>query len=241
MMKLIKDGTDLSQVKLIYQSSELLKLIYQGSVIYERDASPYFPRSTLHICAIGDSTIAAGYGGLLVPAYISQFLPITSVATPGDTIQGQRNKFTALTNHSDYNVVIMQIGLNDMNPTNQTTQTVLNNYQSFVDYIRSVVGVRCKIYVSQMLPCKQRYINIFGADNGALAYQRWLDLNYAIANTITNVDGRITSHVAILNDGNDNLKAEYDTGDHIHENVAGRQIIANEWRDKLIADQILSV
>ena len=237
-MKLIKDGTDLSQVKLICRSSELSKLIYQGSVIYERGASPYFPRSSINLGVIGDSTIAEGFGGLLVPSYVPQFIPITSVAMGGDTIQGQRSKFAALTNHTDYDVVIMQIGLNDIYPASHT-ETILNNYQSFVDYIRSVVSFRCKIYVSQMLPCKQRFINLYGEVNGGLSYQRWLDLNYAIANTITNVDGRITSHVAILNDGNDNLKAEYDTGDRVHENVAGRQIIANAWRDKLIADQIL--
>ena len=239
-MKLIKDGTDLSQAKLICRSSELSKLIYQGSVIYERGASPYFPRSPINLGVIGDSTIAEGYGGLLVPSYIPQFTPITSVAMGGDTIQGQRSKFAALTNHTDYDVVIMQIGLNDIYPASHT-ETILNNYQSFVDYIRSVVSVRCKIYVSQMIPCKQRFIDLFGEVNGGLSYQRWLDLNYAIANTITNVDGRITSHVAVLNDGNDNLKAEYDTGDRVHENVAGRQIIANAWLDKLIADQIRSV
>ncbi len=92
-----------------------------------------------------------------------------------------------------------------------------------------------------MLPCRQRCIDLSGEVNGELLYQRWLALNNAIVNTFTNVDGRITSHEPLLNDSNDNLKAEYDTGDHVHENVAGRQIIANAWRDKLIADQILSV
>lgn len=240
-MKLIKDGMDLSQVKLIYQSSELLKLIYQGSVIYERGASPYFPRSPINLGVIGDSTIAAYAGGALIPTYVPQFLPITSVATPGDTIQGQRTKFAALANHTDYHVVIMQIGLNDMNPSGQATQDVISSYQSFVDYIRGVVSPRCKIYVAKMLPCKQRFIDVYGEINGAASQQRWLDLNNAIMNTITNVDGRIDSHVPLLDDGNGNLKLEYDTGDHIHENVAGRQIIANAWRDKLIADQILSV
>ena len=135
----------------------------------------------------------------------------------------------------------MQIGLNDMNPSGQATQDVISSYQSFVDYIRGVVSPRCKIYVSQMLPCKQRWIDLYGAVNGVVAQQKWTDVNYVIANTITNVDGRITSHVPLLDDGNGNLKVEYDTGDGIHENIAGRQIIANAWRDKLIADQILSV
>ena len=239
-MKLIKNGVDISNAKMIYNNQQLAKIYYRNDVIYSQNAVPYYPRATLNIATIGDSTIAAGYGGNLVPSYVSEFTPITSVATAGDTIQGQRAKFTALTSHTEYDVVIMQIGLNDMSPATQTTQTVLTNYQAFVDYIRSVVKTNCKIYVSQMLPCKQRYINYYGAEDGALAYQRWLDLNNAIANTITNVDGRITSHVTALNDGNDNLAAQYDTGDAIHENPAGRQVIANAWRDKLIADQVFS-
>lgn len=238
-MQLIKGDINLTSAKFFYREDEIPKIIYRGEVIFDGNGVPYFPRSSVHVGVIGDSTIAAGYGGLLVPSYIPQFTPITSVAAPGDTINGQRSKFTALTNHTEYDVVIIQIGLNDMNPATQTTETVLANYQKFVDYIRSVVSLRCKIYLSQMLPCKQRFINLYGVDNGALAYQRWLDLNYAIANTITNVDGRITSHVPLLDDGNGNLKVEYDTGDHIHENVAGRQVIADAWRDKLIADQIL--
>ena len=240
-MKLIKNGINLSQNKIIYRSNVLSKIIHNGNVIYETGAAPYFPRSPIHVGVIGDSTIAAYSGGALVASYIPQFIPITSVATPGDTIQGQRSKFAALTNHNELDVVIMQIGLNDMNPTSQTTETVLSNYQSFINYIRSVVSLRCKIYISKMLPCRQRYINLYGEVNGELSYQRWLALNNAIVNTFTNVDGRITSHEPLLNDGNDNLKAEYDTGDGIHENIAGRQIIANAWRDKLIIDQILSV
>lgn len=240
-MKLIKNNVDISSVKMMYQNQQLGKIYYQEDEIYNSGATPYYPRSSLNLGVIGDSTIAAGYGGLLVPEYVAEFTPITSVAQGGDTIQGQRSKFAALTNHTDYDVVIMQIGLNDLGTSTHTTETVLTNYQSFVDYIRSVVSLKCKIYVSQMLPCKQRLIDVYGAENGLLSYQRWLDLNNAIANTITNVDGRITSHVATLNGGNDNLAVQYDTGDHVHENVDGRIVIAKAWRDKLIADQILSV
>lgn len=240
-MKLIKNGINLSQNKIIYRSNVLSKIIHKGNVIYEAGGAPYFPRSPIHVGVIGDSTIAAGFGGLVIPEYVPEFRPYTSVAQGGDTIQGQRSKFAALTNHTDYDVVIMQIGLNDVGPSGQATQDVISSYQSFVDYIRGVVSSRCKIYVSQMLPCKRRWIDLYKAANGALAQQKWTDVNYAIANTITNVNGRITSHVPLLDDGNGNLKVEYDTGDHVHENVAGRQIIANAWRDKLIADQILSV
>lgn len=237
----IYQGSDRVDEYKIFIGEQLAHKAYLGNrLVYSGSGGSYFPRETVHLGVIGDSTIAAGYGGNLVPSYIAQFNPITSVATPGDTILGQRSKFSQLSNHKQFDVVILQIGLNDMN-VNQTTQTVLNNYQSLVNYVRSVVDTRCKIYVSKMSPARQRFIDYFGETNGLLSYQRWLDLNYAIEHTIINVDGRITSHESLLNDGDDNLKAEFDTGDHIHENVAGRQIIANAWRDKLIADQILSV
>lgn len=239
-MKLIKNGINLSQNKIIYRSNVLSKIIHKGTVIYETGAAPYFPRSPIHVGVIGDSTIAAGYGGLLVPQYITAFSPITSVAAAGDTIKGQMTKYSALTNTMDFDVVVIQIGLNDM-ASNQTTETVLTNYQNLVSLVRSNTNPRCKVYVAKMLPCRQRFIDYYGATAGLVSQQRWLDLNNFIMNAVTGVDGRIDSHVPLLDDGNGNLKLEYDTGDHIHENVAGRQIIANAWRDKLIADQILSV
>ena len=239
-MKLIKNNVDISSVKMMYQNQQLGKIYYQGDEIYNSDATPYYPRSSLNLGVIGDSTIAAGYGGLVMPEYVPEFRPYTSVAQGGDTILGQTAKFGNLTNTRDFDAVIIQVGLNDMG-SNQTTTTVLSNYQKLVDLVRATTNVRCKIYVAKMLPCKQRYIDVYGETDGAAAQQRWLDLNNAIMNTITNVDGRIDSHVPLLDDGNGNLKLEYDTGDRVHENVAGRQIIANAWRDKLIADQILSV
>ncbi|WP_144618844.1 SGNH/GDSL hydrolase family protein [Acinetobacter pittii] len=240
-MKLYKGEDDISFAKIFFRNSTVSRMYKGSSLIYETSLLPYFPRSPLNIGVIGDSTIAAGYGGQLVPSYIPEFTPITSVATPGDTILGQRQKFSSLTNHKSYDVVLMQIGLNDMNVSTQSTATVMANYQSFIDYIRGVVNSRCKIYISQMLPCRQRWFDLYGETNGALSQQRWIDVNYAIEHTFTGVDGRITAHVDILKDEVGNLKAEYDTGDHIHENPAGRQVIATAWKDKLAMDNILLV
>lgn len=238
-MKLIKNNVDLSQTKIHIRDIEVSKLMYRGDIIYEPNSTPYFPKSTLNFCALGDSTIAAGYGGLVVPAYIPEFTPLTSVATGGDTILGQRAKFLNLTNHLEYDAVVIQIGLNDMNPASQTTETVLANYQTLIDVVRSKVNIRCKIYISQMLPCKQRWFDLYGQTDGALALARWQELNNAIANTFTGVNGRITSHVALLGDAEGNLKPEYDSGDRIHETPEGRIVIANAWRDKLVFDGVL--
>lgn len=241
-MKLLKNGVDLSSAKMIYNNTEINKLIYQGELIYERGGVPsYFPRSQINLGVIGDSTIAAGYGGLLVPAYIPQFTPITSIAQGGDTIQGQRSKFSSMPNKDKFDVFIMQVGLNDMSTLTQTTATVLANYQSMINEVRAAVNPNCKIYAGQMLPARQRSIDVRGEELGQLSYERWLELNYAMEHTFTGLDGCVSSHVAILNDGLGNLKPEYDTGDHIHENVAGRIVIANAWRNKLIEDNLLSV
>lgn len=77
-----------------------------------------------------------------------------------------------------------------------------------------------------MLPCKQRWTDL-GWANGQ---SNWIALNNAIMSTITNVDKRLDSHVAVLGDGNGNLKSEYDSGDHIHENDAGAVVIKDAWR-----------
>lgn len=226
----------------MFYENQVVNALYKGNMkLWEKPKNT--PKSSLSLGVIGDSTIAAGYGGQLVPSYIAEFTPITSVAKPGDTILGQRAKWDALTNYHDFDVVILQIGLNDMDADLQTTSTVLSNYQALVNKVRADIRSDCKIYVSKMLPCRQRYINYFGEAKGLLAQQRWIDLNNAIAgkgsNAITNVDGRINEHVSILGDASGNLKVEYDTGDHIHENPAGRQVIANAWKNKMLIDSLL--
>lgn len=229
-----------SDSKVFYNNQQIQAIYYKEYQFYRYgEEIPYFPRPKVHVGVIGDSTIAAGYGGLVIPEYVPEFRPYTSVAQGGDTILGQTSKFSALTNTQEFDVVIIQIGLNDM-ASNQTTETVLTNYQNLVNLVRSNTNPRCKVYVAKMLPCKQRFIDYYGATEGLVSQQRWLDLNNSIMNTVTGVDGRIDSHVPLLDDGNGNLKLEYDTGDHIHENVAGRQIIANAWRDKLVLDGILT-
>lgn len=225
--------------KVFYKNQQVQTMYHKNNKVYQLTNGVIVSKAQVHLGVIGDSTIAAGFGGLVVPAYIPAFTPITSVATAGDTILGQKTKYGNLTNTLDFDVVILQIGLNDMN-VNQTTATVLSNYQALVNSVRASVSANCKIYVAKMLPCKQRFIDIYGATDGASAQQRWVDLNNAIMTSVTGVNGRIDSHVPLLDDGFGNLKAEYDTGDHIHENVAGRQVIADAWRDKLVLDGILT-
>jgi hypothetical protein len=88
-----------------------------------------------------------------------------------------------------------------------------------------------------MNPCKQRMIDLYGAVNGLVAYQKWLDMNEAIrgegANALTGMDATVTGHTDAMNDGSGNLAAAYDIGDHIHENEAGRELVSVWWETEV--------
>lgn len=196
---------------------------------------------------LGDSTIAAFSGTIAVPDYIYR-LGATNIADPGDTIEQQRTLWNALGSYAKYKAVIVQVGLNDMA---QAIGTTLDQYQSLINDI-AADAPQAAIYASQMIPAGKRWFDVYGYAGGLAAYQRWLDLNAAIAGLgatpITGVHGRITSHVPRLAEtrqltveGNtfmqeNCLALAYDTGDAVHPNNKGRQINAAEWRGKLVAD-----
>lgn len=195
--------------------------------------------TTTKAYSLGDSTVADyTYPGLI--DLVSTQRVIVDIATSGDTIAGQKSKWLAQTiDPSLVGWVVVQIGLNDMNPNDGTTASKIAALQDLINTIRGEIGSTKKILISKMLPCRQRYIDVYGATNGPLAQQRWVDVNAAIAGEgatpITGVDARITAHVPLMDDGNGNLKAIYDTGDKIHPNLAGRQLMADEWKKAIWA------
>jgi lysophospholipase L1-like esterase len=203
--------------------------------------------------AIGDSTIASYLGQNSVTSYMtSATSPIVNLAVPNENIVQQQTVWNATTsNHAYAKWVIIEVGLNDLDITDAATPALstaaaIARLQALVDDVRSDVSAGTKVLISKMTPCRQRLIDIYGATNGPLSYQKWLDINTAIAGggstPITNVDGRITAHEPLLNDGSGNLAAAYEVvgfEDGIHENNAGRQIIADAWEDALTALGIL--
>jgi len=186
---------------------------------------------------IGDSTIASYACGLQVRDWMLNSCDTAngdfcnSLAVAGNTILQQQTIFLADNNREKYKYVIVEIGLNDLHFSESATTAMLR-YQKFIDTINAV-NPTAKIIVSKMIPCKQRLINVYGATNGLVSYNKWLAMNSAIMNTITGVDYRISRHCDLLNDGNGNLKAIYDCGDGIHENNNARKIIAAEFRKAL--------
>lgn len=202
------------------------------------------------LCAvIGDSTSAtnsAAYGltnavetACFVGGIISEG---AMLATAGENIAQQKARWTALAGKSALQAVIVQIGLNDVlgrvAENIATTAQVIADLQDLITTINADKPAGCKTYIAQLTPCKLR---LDGATNPTAAYAAWQAINEAIAGAgatpITGVDARITSHIAALNDGSDNLLPRYDhNADGVHLTNEARWIVAQAWQAQLEAD-----
>jgi hypothetical protein len=229
-----------------YADFSLLELLIKNAEITGADRTDirnYFRNKfnlknniTGAIGIVGDSTVATYAPFFGVKDYLYPSVSVTDVSAGGNTILQQNTAFNALASgvKSAFNYVFVQTGLNDSLPA-ESAATALGRYQTLINDINTA-SPSAFIVVGTMTPCKQRLIDGYGAVNGLVSYQKWLDMNEAIkgngVNAITGVDARAYAHTDLLNDGNGNLAAPYDThadGLHIHENNAGRQIVADSW------------
>lgn len=187
--------------------------------------------------AVGDSTVAAYAGGTAIITLVDSPRIDVNVAVPGHTIAQQKTAWLALdVSKLLTGWVIVQIGLNDLNPAEEAAPAIAR-LQDLINTIRADIGEYRPLLISKMIPCKQRLIDLYGETNGPIAQAKWEDINDAIAGIgptpITGVDYRITAHVPLMDDGAGNLKPEFDTGDGIHPNTAGRQVNATAWVNAL--------
>lgn len=223
---------------------------WDSAVIYPRALSAADAALMLEIIgansegvSIGDSTIAAYLGTTAVGQYIytnserCSRRGIHELANPGDTIAQQKTAWTAYPHKTSAKWVCVQIGLNDTNPATATATTIAA-LQDLVTTIRSGTSASCKICIATMDPCYNRFAAV-GYDP-ALALAKWRAMNDAVmgrgSSPITGVDARTEDHTTALTtliSGNETLSATYDTGDGIHPNNAGRQIVAAAWRAML--------
>ena len=198
-------------------------------------------RSTASGFALGDSTVAAYLGQNAVIDYVGTAKQKRTLAVPGQTIAQQLLVWESAQFKESADWVVIQVGLNDLDPA-EAASVAIARLQTVVTSVRRYSPSTCKVLIAQMTPCRARLIGLYGGVNGPIAYQKWLDMNDAIAGNgatpITGVDGRVTAHVALLNDGSGNLAAAYDI-DTIHENNAGREIIGQAWEDALTALGVL--
>lgn len=181
------------------------------------------------LCVIGDSIVADYLTYYETASNIEAFSPAT-LAVPNHNIAQQKAVWQAVpdSDKSAFSAVIIQVGINNLNPA-ATVAEIISGLQDLV----STVKATNEVWLSQITPARQRFITIYGATDGAVVYQKWLDVNAAIegggSTPITGADRIITSHVALMNDGSGNLAAAYDTGDGIHPNEGGRAVNANAW------------
>lgn len=227
------------------------------------NAEAWVKNGMVYAAVLGDSTVSIlnSAGSLPDRRNVSTFCSGlicggADIAHSGDRIANQKTAWTAIAQKTALEVVIVQIGLNDVKSRigagTATTAQVIADYQDLIDTIRAGAPATCKIFVSQLNPCK---LWLDAATNPAAAYAGWQDINSSIAGialspsgntvtTITGVDGRITSHVALLNDGSDNLNPIYELDPSgtpgVHENNEGAFILAQAWRGALESAGILT-
>lgn len=193
---------------------------------------------------LGNSTIASYLGttsvrDLLMTACDSiAGSTCASLAVPGHTIQQQQTAWLADANKATYDWIIVEVGLNNLDTTTATA-TIIGYYQTLIDTINFGKKIGAKVICAQMTPCKQRLVNLYGSIQGANVYAKWIALNNAIAgnsaDSIEGVDYRITNNQYALNDGYGNLSYYYQSSalDGLHENNAGRRVIASTYRKAL--------
>ena len=190
------------------------------------------------IMALGDSTIVAYLGQDNVLDFITTVQEKITLAVAGSTISDQSTVYQFAAHRETASATILQIGLNDLAYA-EAASVAIARLQSLVNKVLIYTPTWGKVFVAKMSPCKARLISLYGPTDGLVSYEKWLSINDAISGgggtPITGVHGRITAHEQLLNDGNGNLRPEYDTGDGIHTNNAGRQVVAGAWQSSMVA------
>lgn len=190
-----------------------------------------------NIAIIGDSTIAGYPSYATIASYFSLKSGNTKIdiSKPGDTIMGQLAKWKELsaTEKSTLNYVFVQIGLNDMD---ETVETFRRQYTSLVAQIRADAP-NAMLILGTMVPCKARW-KILYPNAWEAAQERWETANGDIKNGYYDCDRVAYLHTMALG-LNDNLRAEYDHGDRIHENAEGGKIVAYSWHAVAFGDTIV--
>ncbi len=217
-----------------------------------KNAEKWARGNRLIAAVLGDSTITTVNVSTPMPnAYAVSLMTgclicgSADVSRAGDRIADQKLEWNNIADKSALEVVMIQLGLNDVKGrignAGVSTSTVIADLQDLVNTVNADKPAGCKVYISQINPCKG-WLDV--ATDPAAAWAGWQAYNDAIAGLgatpITGVDGRITSHIAQLNDGAGYLKSIYNYNvDDVHESGEARYIIAQAWRAKLESDGLI--
>jgi hypothetical protein len=222
--------------------SQLTDMIYE---LHRRTAAnTTYPAFTIkgNVLVIGDSTIAGTGVGTKISALMSlaSGYTLTDISQGGDTIQGQTSKYNNLGSSvkAAINYAVIQIGLNDVYPASATLSDLKTKYQTLINAIKTN-SPNAYIVISCMLPCRARWQALVPttADH---AQQMWAELNQSIIDNEYGADAVASIHQWALAYDNFVLRPEYDTGDKIHENKAGQQVILLSWLSAMFNNNSLS-
>jgi uncharacterized membrane protein len=234
-------GDEFSEAELLIMDDIIKEFIYSQSYGKTHFCEvPGTVKDTLNpILILGDSTIGyypQGVNCNNCSDYLQNTKTILDLAVTGFTIAQSKTALAAVAValKSSMKTVFIHVGLNDCDPAVETATTIAA-YQDLVNTVTGVVAVGAKIIGCAMIPFKQAFIYRYGADDGLLAYQKWLDVNEAImgggASPITGLTLAVNSHSIAMNDGTGQLAAQYldVTGPDYHENETGRILIKDMW------------
>jgi hypothetical protein len=222
--------------------SQLTDMVYE---LHRRTAAnTTYPAFAIkgNVLVIGDSTIAGTNVGTKISALMSlaSGYTLTDISQGGDTIQGQTSKYNNLSSSvkAAINYAVIQIGLNDVYPASATLSDLKTKYQTLINAIKTN-SPNAYIVISCMLPCRARWQALVPttADH---AQQMWAELNQSIINNEYGADAVASIHQWALAYNNFVLRPEYDTGDKIHENKAGQQVILLSWLSAMFNNNSLS-
>jgi lysophospholipase L1-like esterase len=188
----------------------------------------------LNIIIIGDSTIAERNPPLSysVKSLLNNddLFSITDLSQSGSTIDYQKTDYNNLSVRikQDADYVFVQIGINDIHTNGEPYIDIFNRYQLLITAIKNASGHRTKIIGSCIIKCK----SFLDTLDDAQAWTKLQSLNADIfAKNFTGLDYSTNTASEALSDAQGNLLSEYEwTNDHIHENSAGKQIIADSWK-----------
>lgn len=218
-----------------YNRRYLLRVCLSGlAAAVVTSPAPLLAARARSLAILGDSTVA-GFAGMRPVSSFLRGVDADVLALPGHTIGQQRSIWVSRRVH-DHDAVLIQLGLNDLKP-GRSAREIVAELQALIDAVRADSRPGCRIYVSKMSPAHARWVSSFGRAHGGRVQRTWEAVNAAIAGAgptpVRRVDGRVGAHVPQLADARGNLRPEFDTGDGIHLNDAGRRIVAAAWQAAL--------
>lgn len=150
---------------------------------------------------------------------------LSDISTAGDTIDAQIIKYNALSTQvkANINIAFILVGINNYWIPDTAAQAI-TKYQNFITSIKANAP-NAKIIITKLLPCDY--------NTGAGGHNQWIfaqGIN-SLLSTLTGVDAISTQPSDVMDDGTGKMKISYSCShlDGLHENTAGRLLIATDW------------